>query len=252
MNSQNLVSIITPAYNCEKFISQTIESVIAQTYTNWEMVIVNDKSTDNTENIIKKYVQKDRRIRLINHSENFGAAVARNTALENAEGRFIAFLDSDDLWKKEKLERQINFMLKNGYGFTFTAYEFMKLANEDKAKVIWVPKSINYKQSLKNTIIGCLTVIIDRDVIGNFRMPLIRMSQDHSTWLSILKKGYIAYSLNENLAEYRKNVESLSGNKIRALKGEWYNYRNVVKLPFLKCCYYYFFYVLNAIKKHYF
>jgi teichuronic acid biosynthesis glycosyltransferase TuaG len=251
-NENYLVSIITPAYNCSDYISQTIESVLAQTYTNWELLIVNDKSTDNTEDIINEYLTKDNRIRLINHEMNSGPAVARNTALEEARGRFIAFLDSDDVWKKEKLEKQIGYMLKNNYGFTFTAYEFMKLSNSDTTRIIEVPTSIDYKQNLKNTIIGCLTVIIDREIIGDFRMPLIRIAQDHSTWLLILKKGHYAYGLNESLAEYRRSPGSLSGNKIKALKGEWENYRDVIKIPLIKRCYYFSWYVFNAIKKHYF
>lgn len=245
------MSIITPAYNCEKFISQTIESVLAQTYTNWEMIIVNDRSSDDTENIINEYVKKDSRIRLINLIENSGAAVARNKALENAKGRFIAFLDSDDRWKKNKLKKQLEFMIQNKYGFTFTSYEYIKDENNDKEKVFKVPYSLNYSQALKNTVIGCLTVIIDKNIVDEFRMPLVRRGQDNLTWLMILEKGHIAHGLNENLAEYRKVTGSLSNNKVKALKRQWSNYRHVIKLPFLKCVYYYLFYVLNNIKKYY-
>ncbi|WP_201319180.1 MULTISPECIES: glycosyltransferase family 2 protein [unclassified Paenibacillus] len=251
-HGNNLVSIITPAYNCEKYISQTIDSVLAQTYSNWEMIIVNDMSSDNTENIIREYAKKDTRIRLINLTENSGAAVARNTALENARGRFIAFLDSDDGWKEEKLEVQLRFMVDNNYGFTFTSYELMRENVSDKTKIFRVPASLNYSQGLKNTVIGCLTVVIDKDILGDFRMPLIRRGQDNLTWLMLLKKGHIAYGLNENLAMYRRVSGSLSNNKVKALKRQWSNYRNVIKLPLFKCIYYYTFYVLNNIKKYYF
>jgi len=252
MNSKELVSIITPAYNCEKFISETIDSVLAQTYTNWEMIIVNDMSTDNTENIIKEYAEKDNRIRIINLTENSGAAVARNTAIENSLGRFIAFLDSDDRWKNDKLQKQLKFITQNNYGFTFTGYEYIKDENNDKEKVFKVPHSLNYSQGLKNTVIGCLTVVIDKNIVGDFRMPLIRRGQDNLTWLMLLKKGHIAYGLNINLAEYRRVAGSLSNDKIKALKRQWSNYRNVIKLPFFKCVYYYSFYVLNNVKKYYF
>lgn len=252
MDTQELVSIITPAYNCEEFISETIESVINQTYSNWEMIIVNDSSTDNTEGIINEYIRKDSRIKLIYHKENYGPAVARNNALASAKGRFIAFLDSDDVWKREKLEKQMSFMLKGGYGFTFTAYEFMKTASETKTKIVEVPQIINYQESLKNTIIGCLTVIIDRKIIGDFRMPDIKIAQDYSTWIKILKKGHVGYGLNENLAEYRRTSGSLSGNKFKALKGQWSNYRDILQISFLKRCYYFSFYVFNAVRKHYF
>lgn len=252
MDSKGLVSIITPAYNCEKFISETIESVLAQTYNNWEMIIVNDKSNDNTENIIREYAEKDNRIRLINLTENSGAAVARNTAIENARGRFIAFLDSDDRWKKDKLKKQLEFMVQNKYGFTFTGYEYIKDENNNKEKIFKVPYSLNYSQGLKNTVIGCLTVVIDKTIIGDFRMPLVRRGQDNLTWIMLLENGHIAYGLNENLAEYRKVAGSLSNDKKKALKRQWSNYRNVIKLPFFKCVYYYSFYVLNNVKKYYF
>lgn len=251
MQEHNLVSIITPAYNCEKYLSKTIDSVLAQTYSNWELIIVNDKSIDDTEKIVREYIGKDNRIKLINLNENSGAAVARNTALENSKGRFIAFLDSDDMWKKDKLKIQLNFMLKNNYGFSFTNYEYIKDQNNAKEKVFEVPSTLNYSQALKNTVIGCLTVVIDKYSVGDFRMPLVRRGQDNLTWLMLLKKGHIAYGLNENLAEYRRVNGSLSNNKIKALKRQWSNYRNEIKLPLIKCIYYYSFYVLNNLKKYY-
>ncbi|QNK58168.1 glycosyltransferase family 2 protein [Paenibacillus sp. PAMC21692] len=247
-----LVSIITPAYNCEKYISMTIESVLEQTYTNWEMIIVNDRSTDSTENIILDYVKKDNRIKLINLEENSGAAVARNTALSNAKGRFIAFLDSDDMWKKEKLKIQLDYMMKNNFGFTFTSYEYLLDENNSNTKVFYVPNTLDYSQALKNTVIGCLTVVIDKNIIGEFRMPLVRRGQDNLTWLMILKTGHLAYGLNKNLADYRLVNGSLSNSKFKALKRQWNNYRNVVKLPIHHCLYYYLCYVINNVKKYYF
>ena len=252
MNNQELVSIITPAYNCEKYISETIDSVLAQTYSNWEMLIVNDKSTDNTEKIINAYSQRDTRIKVINLIENSGAAVARNKALEKAKGRFIAFLDSDDKWKVDKLTKQIKYMTENNYGFTFTEYEYIKDDNNTEDKRFIVPHSLNYSQALKNTVIGCLTVVIDKNIIGDFRMPLVRRGQDNLTWLMILKQGHVAFGLNENLSEYRRVNGSLSNNKFKALKRQWFNYRKVIKLPLFKCVYYYSFYVLNNLKKYYF
>lgn len=252
MMCDNLVSVITPAYNCKKFISQTIESVLAQTYTNWEMIIVNDMSTDNSENIIKEFIKKDNRIRLINLTKNSGAAVARNTALDNAKGRFIAFLDADDIWKRDKLKTQLEYMLQNNYGFTFTGYEYIRDNANERIKIFRIPTQLNYIQALKNTAIGCLTVIVDKDIVGEFRMPLVRCGQDNLTWLMLLKEGLVAYGLNENLAEYRRVSGSLSNSKVKALKRQWSNYRNIIKLPFLKCVYYYSCYFLNNIKKYYF
>ncbi len=246
----DLVSIIIPVYNSERFIEETIESVKAQTYTNWEMILVDDLSSDNSEAIIKRMQEKDRRIKYIKLKENSGAAVARNTGIENAKGRYIAFLDSDDLWKVTKLEIQIDFMKVNEYGFTFTSYELMSEDGTRLNKIVKVPQSVNYDELLKNTIIGCLTVIIDRNIVGDFRMPLLRKGQDTATWLKILKNNCkYAYGVNENLAGYRLVEGSISSNKIDALKRTWNTYRNVEKLSLIKSCYVFSFYVVNAIKK---
>lgn len=248
---ENLVSIITPAYNCEKYIEETIQSVINQTYMDWEMIIVNDCSTDGTKQIVEKYQSIDSRIKLVNLSQNSGAAVARNVAIEKSKGRFIAFLDSDDRWKKSKLEVQRTFMVENHYGFTFTEYEYILDDRNTKQKKFNIPVSLNYSQALKNTAIGCLTVMIDRQIIGDFRMPLLRRGQDNLTWLMILEQGHVAYGLRLNLAEYRVVTGSLSNNKLKALKRQWYNYRKVLKIPYFKCVYYYLFYIFNNLKKYY-
>lgn len=254
MNSEDeyidgLVSIITPVYNAERFVEETIKSVQVQTYTNWEMILVDDLSEDNSEDTIKKIQKNDNRIKYIKLKENSGAAIARNTAIANAKGRYIAFLDSDDLWKSNKLEKQINFMKEHNYGFTFTSYELMSEEGSNLNKIVQVPKKINYDELLKNTIIGCLTVVIDRKLVGNFAMPLLRKGQDTATWLKILKNYEYAYGINENLANYRLVQGSISSNKIGALKRTWNIYRNVEQLSLIKSCYVLGCYVINAIKK---
>lgn len=246
-----LVSIITPAYNAAAYIAETIESVLAQTYTNWEMLIVNDCSKDNTSEIVQSYAAKDKRIKLINLKQNSGAAVARNTAIQNAKGRYIAFLDSDDLWKKEKLQKQLSFMQQNDYAFTFTEYQYLKLKPDEKLRIIKVPRSLTYEQSLKNTIIGCLTVIVDRKQTRNFQMPLVRAGQDHLTWWLLMKRGFKAYGLQENLAEYRRVEGSISHNRFNAIKRHWKLYRKYEKLSLLKSTYCFICYALHAVKKHY-
>lgn len=246
-----LVSIITPAYNAAAYIAETIESVFNQTYINWEMLIVNDCSQDNTAEIVQSYAVKDKRIKLINLKQNSGAAVARNTAMQNAKGRYIAFLDSDDLWKKEKLQKQIQFMQRNGYAFTFTNYQYLKLKLDEKLRIIKVPKSLTYEQSLKNTIIGCLTVIVDRQETGNFQMPLVRAGQDHLTWWLLMKRGFKAYGLQENLAEYRRVEGSISHNRFKAIKRHWKLYREYERLSLVKSAYCFICYALHAVKKHY-
>lgn len=245
----DLVSIVTPVYNAERFIEETIKSVQAQTYTNWEMILVDDLSQDNSQDIINIIKKGDNRIKYIKLKENSGAAVARNTAIKNARGRYIAFLDSDDLWKSNKLEKQISIMKKNNYGFTFTSYELMNEDGSNINKIVKVPSKINYNGLLKNTIIGCLTVVIDRKLIGDLEMPLIRKGQDTATWLKILKSYEYAYGINENLANYRLVQGSISNNKIGALKRTWNTYRNVEQLSLIKSCYVFSCYVINAVKK---
>ncbi|WP_331681646.1 glycosyltransferase family 2 protein [Romboutsia sp.] len=243
------VSIITPVYNSEKFIRQSIDSVISQTYKNWEMILVDDCSTDNSEEIIRQYMCEDNRIKYIKLKENSGAAVARNTAIENSTGRFIAFLDSDDIWKKDKLQKQIDFMLGSKIGFSFTGYETIKEDGIYTGNNIRAPKCVDYNYLLKNTIIGCLTVMVDKEIIGDIRMPLIRTRQDFATWLSILKKGHKAYGLDEILAEYRLVEGSISSNKIKAAKRNWYVYREIEQLSLLKSAYVFTGYIFNAIMK---
>lgn len=243
------VSVITASYNAGRFIEETIKSVLEQTYDNLELIIVDDCSTDNTEEIVKKYMKIDLRVKFYKLEKNSGAAVVRNTALEKAKGRFIAFLDSDDVWDRDKLEKQINFMKNNNYGFSFTSYRLMNEKGILLNKEVRVPSQIKYEQLLKNTIIGCLTVIIDKDIIGDFRMPLVRAGQDTATWLSILRKGNIAYGYDEVLASYRLVDGSISSNKLKALKRTWNTYRKLENLNLIKSTYYFVYYVLNAIRK---
>lgn len=243
------VSVITASYNAGRFIEETIKSVLEQTYDNLELIIVDDCSTDNTEEIVKKYMKIDLRVKFYKLEKNSGAAVVRNTALEKAKGRFIAFLDSDDVWDRDKLEKQINFMKKNNYGFSFTSYRLMSEKGLLLNKEVRVPSQIKYEELLKNTIIGCLTVIIDKDIIGDFRMPLVRAGQDTATWLSILRKGNIAYGYDEVLASYRLVDGSISSNKLKALKRTWNTYRKLENLNLIKSTYYFVYYVLNAIRK---
>lgn len=245
----NKVSVITASYNAARFIGETIESVLNQTYTDLELIIVDDCSTDNTEEVVNKYIEKDDRIKFYKLEINSGAAVVRNTAIEKASGRFIAFLDSDDIWDREKLEKQIKFMKDNNYGFSFTSYRLMREDGQLIGKEVIAPNYMKYNQLLKNTIIGCLTVVIDREIIGDFRMPLVRAGQDTATWLSILRKGNIAYGLNEILASYRLVDGSISSNKVKALRRTWNTYRNLEKLNLVKSSYYFLCYTLNAIKK---
>lgn len=209
-----LVSVIMPAYNCEKYIAASIKSVINQSYSTWELIIVDDCSKDNTTLVIEEYAEKYSNIKLIKHKVNSGSAAARNTAISEANGRYIAFLDSDDLWYPDKLDKQIHFMIDNGYFFTFTGYETFSSENNNAISVFSVPKSINYDQYLKNTIIGNLTVILDRWNIPNVHVEYGEL-EDVLTWMHFLKKGYTAFGLNQTLARYRVYATSKSGNKVK-------------------------------------
>lgn len=247
--NKNLVSIITPMYNSEKFVEATIRSVINQTYKNWEMIIVDDCSTDNSSNIVKLYVENDSRIKYIRTKSNKGVSYARHLALKVAKGQFIAFLDSDDIWNENKLDKQISFMIEKNCAISFTSYELMDENNERLGKIINVPSKVDYNTLLKGNILGCLTVVVDKSKL-DFEMKMRGVRhEDYVLWLSILKKGNIAYGINENLALYRKSSNSLSGNKIKSAMWTWNIYRNIEKIPMLKAIYYFINYSINGIRK---
>lgn len=251
MNNDNKISIITPVYKCENLIGETIKSVIAQTYQNWEMILVDDCSPDNSVAIIKKYAEKDNRIKYIKLEENSGAAIARNKALKESTGRFIAYLDADDLWKKEKLEKQVKFMLDNNYAFTCTDYEKIDENGKSLNKVIRIPQKVDYNLFLRNTIIQTVGVMVDIKLTGKelLKMPNIRRRQDAATWCQLLKNGFDCYEMPESLSYYRVVSNSLSSNKFKAIKMNWYWYRKIEKLPLWKTFYCFAGYAFNAVKK---
>lgn len=242
------VSVITPVYNAEEFLAETMESVLKQSYTAFEFLLIDDCSTDTSAKMIKDFAKKDARVKYIKLAENSGAAVARNKGLEEAQGRFIAFVDSDDLWHPEKLEKQLTYMKSEDKAFTYTKYERISEQGEFLGAPAF-PSRLNYAGLLKNTAIACSTVVIDRTVIGDFRMPLVRKGQDTATWLQILKTHDYAYLVDEVLNQYRSRSGSLSSDKLGALKRTWNTYRNLENLPLHKASYYFVFYVLNAVKR---
>jgi len=244
--SEQLVSIITPLYNSSQFISDTIRSVLNQSYQNWEMIIVDDNSSDDSVEIINKIRQNDIRIKLITLNINVGAAEARNVALRVTRGNYIAFLDSDDLWLPSKLEKQLLFMEKNNYAFSFTAFKRISENNDRTFNTIKAPNVINYKKYLKNTVIGSSTVVINKKLTGYFEMPNIRSSHDMALWLDIFKRGFKAYGLNEILAYYRVVSNSNTSKKLSAIKDVWKVYRNIENLNFIYSIYNFIHYAINA------
>mgnify|MGYP000559832153 FL=1 len=230
--SKDLVSIITPTYNCAKFIGATIESVLNQTYQNFEMIIVDDASKDNTEEVVKSF--KDKRIKYIRLSKNSGPAVARNRAMEEAKGKYMAFLDSDDLWKKEKLEKQINFIKKNKYKIICSDYEQIDEEGNKLNKIIPCKKKVNYNGILLSCPVGNSTVFYDVSKLGKFKVPNIRKRNDDALWLQILKKEEYMYGQKEVLMEYRIRQNSVSSNKLSLIKYHWQLYREIEHLSVIR------------------
>lgn len=230
--SKDLVSIITPTYNCAKFIGATIESVLNQTYQNFEMIIVDDASKDNTEEVVKSF--KDKRIKYIRLSKNSGPAVARNRAMEEAKGKYMAFLDSDDLWKREKLEKQINFIKKNKYKIICSDYEQIDEEGNKLNKIIPCKKKVNYNGILLSCPVGNSTVFYDVSKLGKFKVPNIRKRNDDALWLQILKKEEYMYGQKEVLMEYRIRQNSVSSNKLSLIKYHWQLYREIEHLSVIR------------------
>ncbi len=227
---KGLVSVITPTYNCAKFIAETIESVQAQTYENWEMVIVDDCSTDNTKVIVDAYMAKDSRVKYHCLEENSGAAVARTKAMELAQGEFMAFCDSDDLWMPDKLARQLAFMAETGHAFTCTAYEQMDEESKSLDRVIKTVTKTDYNRLLLDCPVGNSTVMYNVGVMGKFQVPNIRKRNDDALWLQMLKKEKYIWGMPDVLMRYRIRSNSISSNKLKVIKYHWILYREIEHL----------------------
>lgn len=246
---EDLVSIIVPVYNAAKYIGKTIQSVKNQTYVNWELIVIDDGSTDNSLEVIENQIQDIKnKVKVLSIIKNKGVANARNVGLYKSKGKYIAYLDADDIWQKEKLETQINFMKQNQYDFTYTSFAYLK--EKGVKKVRKIPRKLNYRKALKNTAILTSTVMIN---IENIEKKLLEMphigSEDTATWWGILKQGYMAYGLNEILTLYRRTNTTLSANKLTSLKRTWNLYRKLQKFSIIKCIYYFLWYAWNATKR---
>lgn len=238
----DLISIITPVHNAEDFVSECIESVRNQTYTNWEHILVDDCSSDRSAEIIKSYSNLDPRIKCIKLIKNSGAGIARNKAIEISKGTYIAFLDCDDLWYSDKLQKQRKYMKENNCFFSFSSYDKIDEDSVRVGKKVMAKPRISYRQALLKNPIGCLTAMYDVNFYGKQYMPSIRKRQDYALWLKLLKKAD-AHGLPESLASYRVRKSSISSNKLSLLKYEWKIYREEEGLPFLKSA----FYLVSAV-----
>ena len=244
-----LVSVITPMYNAENTILQTIESVKKQTYENWEMLIVDDCSTDNCVEIVRRYQAEDGRIRLIRNQKNLGVAKTRNVALRNACGQYVAFLDSDDLWRANKLEIQLGLMEKTGTPFCYGMCGVVDIEGKAVCRPRNVPETIDYERLLKGNPIPCLTVLIDRKQIENIEMPDLH-HEDYACWLTILKKyGTVACGVQSIIADYRVGGRTLSSNKVKVIGWTWIIYRKYLGLSLGKSLYCFSWYIIRAILK---
>ncbi|MFW6029416.1 MAG: glycosyltransferase family 2 protein [Halanaerobiales bacterium] len=231
-----LVSVVMPAYNCKDFIGIALDSVINQTYKNWEVIVVDDCSTDNTDEVVQKYIMKDNRIKYCKLKKNSGAALARNKAVDLATGKYIAFLDSDDVWFPEKLSKQIDFMEENNYGFTCTSYTKIDEQGKYLNRTIVAKPKLDYNGVLK-TCPGNSTVIYNADKLGIFKIPDIKKRNDYVMWLQVIKKEKYLYGIEEPLGSHRIRVEGISSNKKSLVGYHWKVYREIENLSLLKSSY---------------
>lgn len=249
---KELISIITPSYNSAIYIEETIQSIINQTHTNWELLITDDSSKDDTVRIVKSYIEKDKRIKLFVLSENQGAGIARNNSIKEAQGRYIAFCDSDDVWLPDKLEKHLKFIQTKNTPFSYTSY----WARNEKTKTekkIECKLQITQFDLMKDNCVGCLTVIYDSHYFGKIYMPTLRKRQDWGLWLTLIKKCKKAYGLQEPLATYRIREQSISSNKLSLIKYNVAVYREVLGFSILKSYIMFFFlfvpsYLLKKIR----
>lgn len=251
-----LVSIIVPVYDAGNYIEETIQMVEKQTFRNWELILVDDGSLDNSRQVIEAYLQKRKakitdgqlpEIRFIVKEKNEGAAMARNTGMAAAKGRYIAFLDADDIWMSDKLQKEMEFLAKKQAAFVFSAYEFGDENAKGTGRIVHVPQTLTYRKALSRTVIFTTTVLLDRKKIEKelLFMPVVK-SEDTAFWWKLLRNGVVAYGLDEVLAIYRRPAKSLSSNKMEAMKRIWYLYRGQEGLSLPESVYYFVFWAFRA------
>ncbi|WP_438964950.1 glycosyltransferase family 2 protein [Flavobacterium sp.] len=246
----DLVSIITPTFNSAKYISETILSVQKQTHQNWEMILIDDCSSDNTIDLIKDFIAKDHRIKLYQLDLNSGPAVARNKGIENGNGKYMTFLDADDIWFEDFIENSIKTIQKTGIHFVFSSYK----RSDETLNFIYsdfiVPQKVTYSDILKSNSISCLTAFLDIEILDKKAMPLIRKRQDMGLWLKYLKEIPFAYGIQEPKAIYRIRKNSLSRKKSDLLKYQWQFFREVEKLNVFQSVYYMLHWMYRGFMKY--
>lgn len=270
--SRDPVSVVMPAYNAEAFIADAIESVCGQTYPNWHLIVVDDCSTDETVRVAHERAERDPRIKIVRSPVNGGTSAARNLGLSHAVGRYVAFLDADDIWAAEKLDKQIAFMAQRKAGFSFTAYQ--KFNSAGLGGVITASPSVSWRDMLKGNRIGCSTVMLDAQAFAQIRFPtgpgrrdhhpvwrslldaerrmdLVEQGgrEDYALWLSLLRNGGLAHGLDQPLVRYRVHEASKSARKLRAVAAQWVVYRDVEKIPRMRAAWYLGHYAVRGVMK---
>lgn len=252
---EEMISIIVPVYNAGNYIEETVHMVEKQTFTDWELILVDDCSTDNSREAIQKYLEsktarEKEKIRLIMKDKNEGAAMARNTGIDASKGRYIAFLDADDIWMPDKLQKELAFMKEKQAAFVCTAYEFGDERARGTGRIVHVPPALTYKKALSRTVIFTTTVLLDTEKTGKelIHMPAVK-SEDTALWWKLLRNGFTAYGLDEVLAIYRRPAKSLSSNKMEAIKRIWYLYRVQEGLSFWYSAYNFIFWAYRAARR---
>ncbi|CAH7484620.1 putative teichuronic acid biosynthesis glycosyltransferase TuaG [Vibrio chagasii] len=243
------VSIITPTYNSERYILETYQCLKEQTHTDWEWLVTDDCSTDSTLTLLKDLSKKDSRISVFSNRKNSGAAIARNNSIALSQGEFIAFLDSDDLWKYDKLEKQLSFMGRD-YDFSFSGYELIDHMSKKLNKTVDTSQNGAFSYSdmlMKKATLGCSTVMLRKSFVKDKRMPLLRTGQDYAYWLLLLRDGAKARVIPEPLTFYRITPNSISRNKIKKARRQWEIYRDVEGIGIYRSLYFFLYYAFRAV-----
>lgn len=248
--NKKLVSVIVPMYNAEKYVVETLDNLINQTYSNIEIIVVNDCSTDNSYKVVEGYTKKDDRIKLFANETNLGVAESRNYAISQAKGELIAFCDADDVWELEKLEKQINFMEENKCKICFSSIQFIDDDSKPLNKQFLAPEKVNYKEILKQNVITLSSAVVEKDLFDKYKFHHAELHEDFILWIELLKNDVdYAYGLKECLVRYRFTLGSKSRNKFKSLKMTYKTYR-LMGLNLFKSVYYLCHYVVRSLKKY--
>lgn len=246
----DLVSIITPLYNAEAWIEETADSIFQQTYTNWEWIIINDYSKDSSYSKVQKLAENDWRIKLLNNDQNLKTALTRNRGIREAKGKYIAFIDADDIWHPLKLEKQISFMKETGAELSYHAYRKFRGTIDNLGSIVHVPETVNYRELLKSNVIACLSAVFDAESLGKVEMPDgFKAREDYLCWLKILKTTEKAYGMSDCLGYYRVHHTSYSSNKFEVAGLQWSLYRNHERLNIFQSAVNFSFYLFNGYLK---